>query len=72
MVSTFNFREPLLTELISTVKARLDQLEDNEDFNKDDSDSDDSDSDEDEQDHDGSEADVSTCSEDDSGVCVSD
>ena len=73
MVFNFSchFREPLLTELISTVKARLDQLEENEDFNKDESDSDDSE-DEDENDHDGSEADVSTCSEDDSGVCVSD
>ena len=56
----------------------MDQLEDNEDFYKDESDSDDTednlceDEAEDENDHDGSEADVSTCSEDDSGVCVSD
>ena len=64
--------------MISTVKTRLDQLEDNEDLNRDESDSDDSednlseDEDEEDQDHDGSEADVSTCSEDDSGVWVSD
>ena len=67
-----HFREPLLTELISTVKARLDQLEENEDFSKDEFDSDDSEDEEGENDHDGSEADVSTCSEDDSGVWVSD
>ena len=32
-ILTFNFRDPLLSELISTVRARLDQLEEEEEEN---------------------------------------